>query len=271
MESWFTTSFNEFTLGWLLLSTILGGVVGAVITLVFDEILKPKIAMRREEKRIYKKYQYPLLSAANSLERQINTIVRSRGQAWLVDPYYQLSTYYKFGVYLFWVREIELDDGFLSIGSSSKARTFSRTLYGPFSGLSSIRRYFNDDPDASKTILRRDIARAIGEEMLDDKKSTADKPRPMGFSTFVRRYGSDAQFRIWFTALEDMLEEMAGTPRQIRQDRLIITAAHLKLLIAFLDPKATFTKQRFSNLELIKSEKLKAELRKSGIEVGQVV
>lgn len=255
-----TTSFEEHTVAWLLLSTILGGVAGSTITLLFDEVLRPRLAMRRETRRVYRRYRNPLLGSANSLERQINTIVRNRGEAWLTDEYYQLSTFYKFGSFLFWVRKIELEVGFLDMTSSARAKEFSRCLYGPFSGLSSVRRYFGNEPDATRTALLRDIARAIGEEMAAPSDAAHTKAEPIGFADFVRRYGTDPQFRGWFRALEAMLQEMADKPGRTRLERLIVTGAQLKRLIAFLDPQEVHASRDVSNLDLIERPELRDRL-----------
>jgi len=260
--SWLTESFESNTLAWLTLSTVIGSVLGASITLIFDEVIRPRFAMRREARKVYRKYRFPLINATTSLERQINTIVRSRGQAWLTAEYYKLSTFYKFGAFLFWIRRIELDVGVLDMASSKRSKEFIRKMYGPFAGLCSIRRYFKGQPFAGESALPRDVARAIGEEMLD---SNSDHSSLMGFADFVRKYGSDAQFRNWFVSLDEMLEDMATDARPIRVERLIITGAHLKQLLIFLDPKRTFSSHRVYNLRLLTREELWEELPKSGI------
>lgn len=263
--SWLTNSFGEFTIAWLLISTIIGSVIGSGITLIFDEMLRPRLAMRRDARRVYRKYRNPMLSTAISLERQINTIVRSKGQSSLKDDYYKLSTFYKFGSFLFWVRQIELDVGFLDMNSSKKAKEFTKALYAPFSGLCSIRRYFKDQPFAEETALPRDIARAIGEEMLDSEQKYIDRPSPVGFSAFVRRYISDDQFRTWYVTIDKMLNDLAQNPKDIQLERLIVTAAHLKRLMNFLDSKGTFGDCEIWNLDLIERKELLDQLNKEGV------
>jgi hypothetical protein len=268
MNTWLTQSFQEFTVVWLLISTTVGGVIGACITLVFDDILRPRLAMRREVNKTYRKYKNPLLGTANSLERQINTMVRSSGDPALKDDYYKLSTFYKFGSFLFWVRQIEQDTGFLDLNSSRKAKQFTKTLYAPFAGLSSVRHYFKGQPFAEESALPRDIARAIGEEMLDAEQKYIDRPSPLGFAGFVRRYATDLQFRIWFVSLDNMLNDLAHDPKLIQLERLVITAAHLKRLMTLLDSGSTFVDTAISNLEKIERKELVEQLRKEGIHKG---
>lgn len=272
ITSWLTTSFEEHTIAWLILSTILGSVMGSAITLFFDEILRPRLTMQRELARVYRKYRNPLLTSADSLERQINTIIRSRGQSWLTSQYYRLSTFYKFGLFLFWVRRIELEFGFLEMGASKKAKSFTSLLYAPFKGLCSIRSYFKGQPYAAETAVPRDITRAIGEEMFDAEQKLTKEVSPIGFASFVRRYGSDRQFRVWFENLDQMLVSMSKNPQNVQTDRLniqidrlIVTAAHLIRLMHFLDPQGMYTDNRYSNLDIISCRKLIDILAKEGI------
>lgn len=261
-----TNSFEEYTIAWLTLSTILGSVLGSIITLFFDDIIRPHLTMRRELSRVYLKYRTPLLNSANSLERQINTIVRSIGDPKLISQYYMLSTFYKFGQFFFWVRRIELEVGYLSLGSSRRTKKFTSLLYAPFKGLSSIRSYFKDQPYAAETAVPRDIARAIGEEMFDYNQKLLKEVGPIGFSIFVKRYGSDEQFRIWFKNLDQMLVEMSNkNPKDIQIERLIVTSVHLKKLMEMLDPKCIYTNRKFANLEVIQRQELINALEKEGV------
>lgn len=263
--SFLTEPFEEFTLAWLLLSALLGGIIGACITIFSDEVIRPWFSMRRQTRKLYKKYKNPISSAANTLERQINTIVRSKGEAWLRENYFTLSTCYKFGVFFFWVRQIEQDLGYLQLDSSKKTKEFTRTLYGPFAGISSIRRYFKDQTDSSRVVLRRDFTRAIGEDMLADSSANTDHPHPIGFSNFVRRFDSDPQFAQWFSSLIELLKDCSQAPPEIIIERLIVTGAHLKLLLKLLDPKGDFHEQKTVNLELITRDSLIQELKKAGV------
>jgi len=264
-SSWLTLSFQEHTVAWLLLSTVIGSGLGSAITLFMDEVVRPRIALSRALKKLFRTYRNPLLSSADSLERQINTIVRSRGQPWLESEYYRMSTFYKFGLFLFWVRRIELDVGYLDMGSSNAAKEFTSRLYSPFKGLSSIRSYFKEQPHAEETALPRDISRAIGEEMYDIEHKMSSKDGPIGFSHFVKRYASEEQFRVWFDYLARMLRNMSEDNKSVQVERLIVTAAHLKRLINLLDPKGIHTSQGYSNLEILQRRELIDQLEKDGI------
>ena len=260
---WLNLAFNEQTVAWLLVSSIGGGVVGAIVTFVFDDFIRYNLASRRERSRIYLRYRNPLLQRTISLERQINNILRNRGEHWLEDSYFRLSVFYRFGTFLYWVYRIEIESGFLDIGGTRRAQDFSKHLYAPFSGLSSIRRY-GLDPD---TAIPRDILRAIGEEMATASSSAAEA-LPMGFAAFSRKYEEDAQFRYWFERLGSMLSRLATLPADADVERMVIAGAHLTRLANFLDPKGAFSTKKIDNLDLIGRPEVQALLVKDGFPVN---
>lgn len=263
--TWLTSSFEEHTIAWLILSTIIGSVLGSTITLLFDEIIRPQITMMREIRQVYRKYRNPLLTSAVSLERQINTIVKDIGEPGLISQYYRLSTFYKFGLFFFWVRRIELEVGYLDMGSSLNAKKFTSLLYAPFRGLCSIRSYFKEQPFAAETAIPRDVTRAIGEDMFDTEQKLVKEVSPIGFSAFVKRYGSDEQFKIWFVSLDQMLTDISKKPKVIQIERLIVTSIHLVRLMMFLDPKGIYANHQFANLELIHRQQLIDALANEGV------
>lgn len=252
MIDWLNHAFAQYSIAWLLISAVGGGVIGAGITFFFEDYLKHRFAARRQTRQRFAVYQNPLLQSADALENQFNTILRNTGQDWLDEEYYKLSTFYKFGVFLYWVHKIEHDVGFIEMVSPDRAKEFNRRLYGPFSGISSMRRYGL----TARTALPRDITRAIGEEMegaeLDGK--------PIGFAAFVRTYGKDAQFRKWFEPLDRMLKSLSQTSDQEYLERLVVTSFELKCLLKFLDPASTYTNGTPRNLDLVERKDLRQKL-----------
>ena len=88
---------------------------------------------------------------------------------------------------------------------------------------------------------------------------------PIGFAAFVRNYGSDPQFRSWFASIGDLLGAMASNPGPAQLERLIVTGAHLKFLMRFLDPSGTYTRGDIANLDLITRSALRRRLVADGI------
>ena len=102
--------------------------------------------------------------------------------------------------------------------------------------------------------------------MLDIGQKNDEFPAgPMGFAAFVRRYAKDEQFVKWFEALDSLLDDMAGCPKQVTLERLIVTEAHLKLLVRYLDPQATYAGGEIANLDLITRTQLRTQLANDGI------
>ena len=64
-------SFENNTIVWLLISGGIGGLIGALIKFIFEQVLSIKLQNVRTAKNAIKKYKYPLLRAAYTLDRRI--------------------------------------------------------------------------------------------------------------------------------------------------------------------------------------------------------
>lgn len=239
MSNWLTHAFGQFTLGWVLISSVVGGAVGAGLKFLFEGLLTPRLTRRREARRLIDLYTAPLTRSAEALERLINNHVRNfdRG-SYEQSPYFRLSTLYNFGEYLAWIKLIERDFGFVDYGSSRRSREFSKLLNGLFKALTSFA-YFRwvegsvDIPDGAVEGSRvpRNMLRAIGEAMVDD----SGERRTKEFTQFVLLFEKDDQFARWFRELDVMLLR-AEQGNLFARDRLIAAGANLRALVVFLDP-----------------------------------
>lgn len=239
MNSWLTHAFGQFTVGWALISAVIGGAVGAGIKFLFEGLLTPGLNRKREARRLIDLYTAPLRRSAEALERQLNNLVRNVARASYRDsPYYRLSTLYTFGEYLAWIKLIERDFGFVDYGSSRRSQEFSKLLYGLFRALTSFAyfRWARDRKDIPESSIEdsgvpRNMLRAIGEAMVDD----GGERRTKEFTQFVLSFEKDAQFARWFQELDAMLLG-AEQGDLFARDRLIAAGANLRALVAFLDP-----------------------------------
>jgi hypothetical protein len=257
--SWLTNSFSEYTVIWLLLSSVLGGFVGAGITFVREDLLRPFVSNRRETERVVKRYTTPLLRSAEALERRINILVRNERRGWYEDDeYYRMSTLFVFGQYLGWVHILEREFGFLPVESLRKGKEFQHHLNGLFRALSSFS-YFRSYPDQDAvgvSQVPRLMLTAVGESVTIIDES----PRTMDFTDFLQRYGRDAQFRRWFAELDEFLR-LAHPTDPVRWDRLIAGGANLRALTAFLDPDGRMVSRRpVANLQLASSADTRTQL-----------
>jgi hypothetical protein len=261
--SWLTALMDEHTVAWVFLSAVVGGVVGASVKFLFEDLLGHRLARRRAVHEVIRSNTTPLLRAAETLERQINNFVRNRDQGWYSrSEYYRLSTLYAFGEYLGWILIIERGFGFLPYESSRAGKRFNRQLYGLFRALSSFGYFRDASPlvvDASQ-VPRRMLA-AIGEVMVTGGGGEGtDRQRVRLFTDFAVNYGRDEQFCRWFQDLDAFLRR-AERRDPLEWDRLIAAGANIRGLIAHLDPKgAMVARRQLSNLPLVINEDLRSEL-----------
>lgn len=253
-SSWLTSSVNQYTLAWLLLSSVIGGVVGASVKFLFDDVLSPHLGSRRETRRTIRKYTTPLVRSAEALERRINIMIRNDQERWFdTDEYFRMSTLYIFGEYFSWIRILERTFGFVPYESRNLGRELNFRLNGPFRALTS-HTYFSDYIDSSsiaESQVPRLMLSAIGEGM------TSTDDAPMTFTNFLGKYADDMRLRRWFADLESFLLA-AHVSDTIRWDRLIATGATLRMLILFLDPNGNLVSRRApSNLELLAHPEVK--------------
>ncbi|MFI6787415.1 hypothetical protein ACIBG4_08805 [Nonomuraea sp. NPDC050383] len=259
MTDWLTRSFQQYSVLWILLSSLVGGIIGAGVKFFFEDLLRPFFGARRATNVTVRKYTTPLVRSAESLERRINNFVRNIGEDWYESsPYYRLSSIYTFANFLAWVRSIEEEFGFLPYESSRFGKRFNRRLYGPFKALSSFSYFgWSKDPDAvDASQLPRLMLSAMGEVALDQEGKA-----PLSFSSFAVAHERDAQLRRWFADLDAFLQHAAqGDPYVV--DRLIAAGANLRALITFLDPGgALVPRRRISNLELVPHAEVADQLR----------
>ena len=257
--NWLTRSFEEHTIVWLAISSIFGGIVGASVKFLFEDLLRPRFTWHRETAVIVRRYTTPLIRSAEALERRINILVRNHDQNWFeADEYFRLSTLYVFGEFLGWVRILERRFGFLPFESSKRGRQFNRHLNGLFRALSSHAyfRWHHDVNAVDKSQIPRLMLTAIGEAMREKDHGDA----VLQFTEFLLAYARDPQFRRWFAEAEVLLRD-AHPANSLKWDRLIATGANLRALIVFLDPNGTMVPLRdVANLDLLQHREVREDL-----------
>jgi len=256
--SWLTTSFEQHTVAWILISSVVGGIVGSAVKFAFEDVLRPFLGWRRDAKHVVRQYTTPLTRSAEALERRINNLVRNEERGWFEhDEYFRLSLLYAFGEHLGWIRIVERRFGFLPFESSRRGERFNRRLNGIFRGLTS-HAYFRDADTVAvdASTVPRLMLTAVGECMAAE-----DGAGVIEFTEFARRYAHDEQFHRWFAELDSFLRR-AHPSDPLCWDRLLVTAANLRALIRFLDPKGRLVQLRPAvNLERLRSPRVLDALR----------
>jgi phosphate/sulfate permease len=267
--NWVTQSFQEHTVTWLVISSVVGGIIATAIRFLFEDIFRPAIGWRREAKQIVHRYTVPLVRSADNLERRINILIRNEKKRWFEnDEYFRISTLYQFGELLGWIRIVEREVGFLPFESDKRCREFNRRINGVFRALCSHayfhRRWFPDVDAVDASIIPRLMLSAIGEAMTEAK----DRKAVIEFTEFVTTYANNERFRRWFLELETFLRNVHPTD-SLRWDRLIAAGTNLRALVWFLDPHNKMVGRRSAeNQDLLVHDEVRAELAK---EIPQIL
>ena len=147
---WLSQSLDEHTFAWLLITTIVGGVIGSGITFIYEDVLRPWLTFRRDTHRLVKTYTTPLVRATESLERRLENFSANDGSDWYRDDeYYRMSTLFVFAEYLGLIRTLEREFGFVPLESDERGRRLQLRLSGLFRSLTSFA-YFKGTADPAR-------------------------------------------------------------------------------------------------------------------------
>lgn len=265
---------NQGGSSWVLIAVAAaGGLIGALAKFVFEQVLASRFQESRSARATVRKYSYPLLRAADTLDRRLENYIMHVKKGWFDlqdDDYYRLGTLYQFGSYFAWCTILEEAAFIGHHRSNQRAREFSRNFYTVFKGLSGFHCFseferVHRDVDVSKAGVPRLALTAIGELMV---RRTEDGVTVMGFVDFCREYRASSEFKEWFRHVEDLFREMRPSKRDPRWNRILVFATTLRAFIFFLDPQNRQTSPRAVNyLERMSpdvSKVLRSDLRRHG-------
>jgi hypothetical protein len=240
MVEFLQRSFQEHSIAWIVLS----GVIGAAVKFLFDEFLGPWLSDARAAAKVLRRYRYPLLRAADTLDRRLENFVRFADRGWFndkSDDYYRLSTLYVWGGFFAWAKILE-DAAFIDFLSSRRARNFSIHFYRTFKALTGFN-YFPTEANQrlanqDDAVITRLVLTAIGELMVTNRAATADgKPAVLEFVAFTQKYPSDEAFKRWFGCVERFLGAINHDRNDPRWNRLLVFATNLRIFVTYLDPR----------------------------------
>lgn len=229
---------------WIIISAGLGGLIGALINFIFQQVLTPYLQHRRAAKQALRRYCYPLLKAADKLDRRLENLINFVDKDWFGnadDDYYRISTLYLFGCYFGWCKILE-DEAFLEYETSDKkARLFNIQFYTVFKSITGFH-YFHGIADGEMATIEeasvpRLVLTAIGELMIEEIEDKNEPSNIIKFTSFTQRYESSSEFRKWFLYIERILENLKKDQNDARWNRVVIFAATLRGFTLFLDPK----------------------------------
>ena len=271
-------SFEENSIPWVILTGGVGALLGASFKFIFDNLLGPTLESSRAARAAMRKYSYPLLRAAEALDRRLENLFRHADKKWFDDPkddYYRISTLYLFGCYFGWCNILEKEAFLEYVESDKKARDFSTQFYRVFKGITGF--YYFEDLLEEESISAEQVEAAtvprlaltaIGELMVKSPAGKDTLPSLIDFVEFAGTFAASDNFQRWFAYLIALLTDLEHSRSDPRWNRLLVFATNLRTFVSFLDPAHRQTRPRYIYYLPSLHPRVEARLRKELEESG---
>jgi|GEM_PF-2320015 len=269
--TWFNYSFQSNSVMWLLISSFLGGIIGASSKFIFEIILPSQLKEKKEVVVIARKYSIPILVSAEALRNRLDNMIRLHEtieeNGWLsyneTPGYYYLSTLFLAGRFLGWVEILRSTVVCLDLSSVQQTRKFGRYLSSIESILSDPQLFLDLSDTSSLKGSDRDWCysyelSAIG-EIMSFRDSSNNEHRVYGFAAFKELIKNPEKlaFRDWLDCLSKLFRNLKYDEPRFK--RLVAAHAILTLFINHMDPKHIRTKKRSCYWEYLNADQ-KAEV-----------
>ncbi len=274
----FTQSFEQYSILWLLLSGVIGGLISSTIKFLYDQVWGPALQQRRATKTAIANYKYPLLRAADTLDRRIQNFYQYGDPEWYnskTDNYYRRTMQYVFGSYFGWSRILEQEAGLFE----PEGRIFNTEFYRVFKGLTSFY-YLKDFANANaghieKATIPRFALTAMGELMINKNapqggsktNGSIGSDKVIGFLEFLK-LADTPEFLKWFGYLDNLFNIGRKTSSDLKWNRVLIFATNLRVFVNFLDPNHKLTAGRSIYYLNDMDSQVAAVVRKELVESG---
>ena len=263
-DNFFTQSLKDHTILWLFITSIVGGIIGAAIKILSDNIISQNIALNRQAKEHFNEYSFKLLKAAKTLDKRLDFIIQDKKIFAYEDVNSRLSFYYALGNYFGWCKIIQEEaiDKFRRLPRTVKK--FNITFLQTLKGLSS--NYYFAGVSTIEEIMKRNAVipnychTAISDLMLSNLETnkTIIKSPVLSFSDFCEKYNSNEDLRLWFDYFEKLIKNIEFEKNNLNWNRLLVISLNIKVLISQIDKGNKFTApySNLPHLKLFKSEVL---------------
>jgi hypothetical protein len=260
---WLQQSFQENTILWLLISSIVGGIIGASLRFLFDFLLPQQVLQRREIVTIKRKYTTPLLLAAIELRGRLDNMIEHiqaiEREQWLahnsLTGYYFLSTLYVVGRFFAWLQILRRTVAFLDFTSVRETRQFEHHLRAIEDSFTSPR--LLTENTTSFPSSARDAwvftywLQGAGNLMIGGED---DDYHALDYVAFEKNFnqadGSD--FRRYFETVAIIFMDLRADEPRFK--RVVAAHALVNAFVDFADPKHLRAEQRPDHLELLSPE-----------------
>ncbi|HEV2905205.1 MAG TPA: hypothetical protein VGW32_09165 [Pyrinomonadaceae bacterium] len=272
MNDWLTRSFQEHSVLWLVISSLLGGVLGATIKFLFETFLPQHLTSRREILAVKRKYQTPILQAADELRRRLQNMILNiklieTQTGWLrsneVTDYYFLSTIYTVSRFFGWQQILRREVVYLDFTTINETKTFEgfmRMIREGFSTPDLLGSTDSSSPEESqdKWIFSFWI-QGIGESMVVEGK---DNCYALSYSMFLKKIAEpeSANFDRWLNTLAQLFADLKST--DVKFQRLLAIHAFLNAYIDYADPNHLRTQNQNYHWNLLGAERSDVVRRK---------
>jgi len=272
MVEWFTKSFQEFSILWLLFSSVIGGLIGASLKFVFDNLLPEKLTKKREILTIKRKYSTPILLAADNLRKRLVNIIkyidRIEKEEWLraTDTYYTQSSLYTVAQFLGWEQILRHEVVYLDFTDTKGSKIFEAFL-------TNIRRGFSqpdfllENPASAPEESEDKWVYSFGVQSIGD--AMIEK---IGEKTYVKNYAafcdnilctSDKNLIGWLDMLGKLFTNLKKA--DIRFRRIVAIHCFVNSFINYSDPKHVRTEKQVFYWEYLlpeESVKIKEQIKR---------
>ena len=269
---WLTRSIDEHTVAWVLLSSLLGGIVGGALGFLFEFILPERFKERREVLAIKRQFATPIFRSVDELRRRLRNMIQRidniETEGWLasehVSGYYFISTSYVVGCLLAWLQILRRRVVYLDFTTTRETKTyeyFLETIQQGFSNPNLLGESSTGDPAASEdSWIFTFSLQHIGTALLISNNGDA----VMDFGTFRRGF-SDAGCREMSEAFDPLVSFFADLRQaEMRFRRIVAIHIILNAFVEYVDPKHLRSRKqefRWDLLSNLEAERLRARLR----------
>jgi hypothetical protein len=236
---------------WLVVSAGIGGLIGALIKFLFEQVWGSKYKYRLDAQESLRKYKYPLLRAGDSLDRRLQNFIQFVDKKWYADSednYYRLSTLYILGTYFGWCKILE-DGAFIEYEISNKrAKVFYTMFNTVYKGLTGFHYFkgaedFSADEVEAASIYKFTIT-AVAELMIKKPGKKETTPKIIDFIEFTKLIDSSPDFKRWFGYLDKFLVDICPEKNNAGWNRILVFATTLRAFVHFLDQPKRITAPR---------------------------
>ncbi len=246
-------SFEENSLIWFFISTILGGFIGATFKIFFENFVPFKLSSFRETNTEFQNYLHKLLLSAKHVDNRLDFTIKNReGSFFHNNNNSKLSFYYAICQYFCWMRILQENALNKFIKQPKRYRKFIILFFDVHKSLCSSF-HFKEISDL-KTLY--DIGGAIPayeinfivDSMLAnvDENKTIIKSAIISQSEFIEKYNTNIEFKSHFNPFDNWMNKISDVKENIAWNRLLLFSYQMKLLIKYIDCKNNTTRKIIS-------------------------